>query len=152
MNPTMTYEMLYNNMVKKFTVEKDNTDYNLGDFMLMKAKAKRNAMTVASETSLAVAETKSASLTTVFSYIGEKLKVKKAPERDKTLRKFPLRASFTALCSATLVCALVVCCTVFGLSSPKGGKDNIVSITESDAEIEAIETEETILNTLVENI
>ena len=26
MNSTMTYEMLYNNMVKKFTVEKDNTD------------------------------------------------------------------------------------------------------------------------------
>ena len=146
------YENLFNTMKNGLTVVSKSGEYTLGDYMLMKAKAKRNAMTVASETSLAVAETKSASLTTVFSYIGEKLKVKKAPERDKTLRKFPLRASFTALCSATLVCALVVCCTVFGLSSPKGGKDNIVSITESDAEIEAIETEETILNTLVENI
>ena len=60
------------------------------------------------------------------------------------MRKFPLRASFTALCSATIVCALVVCCTVFGLSSSKVGKENIVSISESDAEIEAIETEETV--------
>lgn len=152
MNQAMTYDQLYSNMVKNFTVEKDNTDYTLGDYMLMKAKAKRNAMTVASNNSLAVATTASTSLTTVFSYIGEKLKVKKAPERDKTMRKFPLRASFTALCSATVVCALVVCCTIFGLSSAKSGIDNVVSIIESDAEIEAIETEETIFTTHTENI
>ena len=152
MNQAMTYDQLYSNMVKNFTVEKDNTDYTLGDYMLMKANAKRNAMTVASGSSLAVADSKSASLTTVFSYIGEKLKVKKAPERDKTMRKFPLRASFTALCSAMIVCALVVCCTVFGLSSTTGGKDNIVSIKESDVDIEAVETEDTILTSLVENI
>ena len=152
MNQAMTYEKLYSNMVKNFTVEKDNTDYTLGDYMLMKAQAKRNAMTVAANTSLAVAETKSASLSTVFSYIGEKLKVKKAPQKDKTIRRFPLRASFTALCSATIVCALVVCCTVFGLSSSKVGKDNIVSISESDVEIEAIETEETISANYFETI
>ena len=152
MNQAMTYDQLYNNMVKNFTVEKDNTDYTLGDYMLMKAQAKKNAMTVAANNSLAVAESRSTSLSTVFSYIGEKLKIKKAPERDKTIRKFPLRASFTALCSATLVCALVVCCTIFGLSSDKSGKDNIVSIVESDSEIEAVETEQTVFNTLVENI
>ena len=152
MNQAMTYDQLYSNMVKNFTVEKDNPDYTLGDYMLMKAKAKRNAMTVASNNSLAVATTASTSLTTVFSYIGEKLKVKKAPERDKTMRKFPLRASFTALCSATIVCALVVCCTIFGLSSTNTGRDNVVSVVESDAEIETIETEQTVLNTLVENI
>ena len=142
----------FSNMVKNFTVEKDNTDYTLGDYMLMKAKAKRNAMTVAAGTSLAVANSSSTSLTTVFSYIGEKLKVKKAPERDKTMRKFPFRASFTALCSATVVCALVVCCTIFGLSSANTGRDNVVSIVESDAEINAIETEDTVFTTLNQNI
>lgn len=144
MNQTMTYDKLYSNMVKNFTVEKDNKDYTLGDYMLMKAQAKRNAMTVAANTSLAVADSKSTSLATIFSYVGEKLKVKKAPVRDKTIRKFPLRASFSALCSATIVCALVVCCTVFGLSSSKTGKENIVSVTENDAEIEQTVVEESL--------
>lgn len=144
MNQAMTYDKLYNNMVKKFTVENDNTDYTLGDYMLMKARTKKNAMTVAANSSLAVAEPKSSSLTTVFSYIGEKLRVKKAPVKDKTMRKFPLRASLSALCSATIVCALVVCCAVFGLSSANGGSDNIVSVTESDAEIEQVVVEETV--------
>ncbi|MBE6536914.1 MAG: hypothetical protein E7673_03065 [Ruminococcaceae bacterium] len=144
MNQHMTYDKLYSNMVKNFTVENDNTDYTLGDYMLMKARSKRNAMIAATETRLAVADTKSTSLTTVFSYVSEKLKVKKAPLKDKTMRKFPLRTSFAALCSATIVCALVVCCTVFGLSSAKAGKDNIVSITETDCEIEQNISEETV--------
>ena len=29
MNQAMTYDQLYNNMVKNFTVEKDNTDYTI---------------------------------------------------------------------------------------------------------------------------
>ena len=144
METAMTYEKLYSNMVKSFTVEKNHEDYKLGDYMLMKARAKRNAMTVAANNGLAVAEAKSASLTTVFSYIGEKLRVKKAPVKDRTMRKFPLRSSLTALCSATIVCALVVFCAVFGLSSAKNEYDNIVSVTESDAEIEQVVVEETV--------
>lgn len=148
----MTYEKLYDNMVKKFTVEKDNKDYTLGDYMLTKARAKRNAMTVAANTGLTVAETKSVSLTNVFSFIGEKLRVKKAPVKNTTMRKFPLRASLTALCSATIVCALVVCCAVFGLSSSSDGMNNIVSITESDAEIEQTSIEETVSTNFFEVI
>lgn len=148
----MTYEKLYDNMVKKFTVEKDNKDYTLGDYMLTKARAKRNAMTVAANTGLTVAETKSVSLTNVFSFIGEKLRVKKAPVKNTTMRKFPLRASLTALCSATIVCALVVCCAVFGLSSSSDGMDNIVSITESDVEIEQTSIEETVSTNFFEVI
>lgn len=145
MNQTMTYDKLYNNMVKKFTVENDHKDYTLGDYMLMKAQAKRNAMTVAKETGIAVHEAKSVSLSVVFSNVMEKLRIKKAPVKDKTIRKFPLRTSFTALCSATLVCALVVCCTVFGLSGAKNsGNDNIVSVQESDSEIEQTVIEETV--------
>lgn len=148
----MTYEKLYDNMVKKFTVEKDNKDYTLGDYMLTKARAKKNAMTVAANTGLTVAETKSVSLTNVFSFIGEKLRVKKAPVKNTTMRKFPFRASLTALCSATIVCALVVCCAVFGLSSSSDGMDNIVSITESDVEIEQTSVEETVSTNFFEVI
>ena len=112
MNQKMTYDKLYSNMVKNFTVENDNTDYTLGDYMLMKAQAKRNAMTVAANNSLAVSAPKSSSLSTAFAYVTEKLKVKKAPVKDKTMRRFPLRTSFSAFCSATIVCALVVCCSL----------------------------------------
>ena len=37
MNTAMTYDKLYSNMVKKFTVEKNNVEYKLGDYMMMKA-------------------------------------------------------------------------------------------------------------------
>ena len=141
---TSNYDALYENMKMRFTVANDGAQYTLGDYMLMKAKAKRNAMTVAANTSLAVAETKSSSLATLFNRVSEKLKIKKAPLKDKTMRRFPLRTSFTALCSATIVCALVVCCAVFGLSSEKSGTENIVSIQESDVEIEQTIVEETI--------
>jgi hypothetical protein len=113
----MTYDQLYNNMVKKFTVEKDNTDYTLGDYMLMKAKSKKNsitAVTTAEVSNLPVArENKETAITTIFTYVNEKLKVKEAPVRDKTIRTFPLRTSLTSFCSALVVCALVVCCSFF---------------------------------------
>ena len=121
----MTYDKLYNNMVRKFTVEKDNQDYNLGDFMLMKAKAKKNEMVAATaDSNLPVArDNKSNALTTVFSYVNDKLTVKEAPIRDRTIRRFPLRTSLSALCSAVVVCALVISCTVFGVTA-NGGTDN----------------------------
>ena len=116
MNSTMNYEQLYNNMVKKFTVENDNIDYKLGDYMLMKAKAKKNAMvTAAASSNLPVArENKESAIAAIFTYVNDKLKVKEAPVRDKTIRSFPLRTSLTSLASALVVCALVVSCVFFG--------------------------------------
>lgn len=136
MNSTMTYEKLYNNMVRKFTVEKDNIDYNLGDFMLMKAKMKRNEMVASeSDSRLPVArDNKSGTLTTVFSYVNDKLTVKKAPVRNKTIRSFPFRTSITAFCSALVVCALVVSCCLFGLSGSLAGSENIVTVNDEEKE------------------
>ena len=132
----MTYEKLYNNMVRKFTVEKDNTDYNLGDYMLMKAKAKKNEMTaLESDSKLPVAhDNKTGALTTVFSYVNDKLTVKKAPVRNKTIRSFPFRTSISAFCSALVVCVLVVSCCLFGLSNSVIGNDNIITVAEEEKE------------------
>jgi hypothetical protein len=132
----MTYEKLYNNMVRKFTVEKDNTDYNLGDYMLMKAKAKKNEMTaLESDSKLPVAhDNKTGALTTVFSYVNDKLTVKKAPVRNKTIRSFPFRTSISAFCSALVVCVLVVSCCMFGLSNSVIGNDNIITVAEEEKE------------------
>ena len=140
---SMTYDKLYNNMVRKFTVEKDNQDYNLGDFMLMKAKAKKNEMVAATaDSNLPVARyNKSNALTTVFSYVNDKLTVKKAPVRNKTIRSFPFRTSFTAFCSALIVCALVVSCCFFGLSNSVISNDNVIATEQSETENEINETE-----------
>ena len=140
---SMTYDKLYNNMVRKFTVEKDNQDYNLGDFMLMKAKAKKNEMVAATaDSNLPVArDNKSNALTTVFSYVNDKLTVKKAPVRNKTIRSFPFRTSFTAFCSALIVCALVVSCCFFGLSNSVISNDNVIATEQSETKNEINETE-----------
>ena len=121
MNSTMTYEQLYDNMVKKFTVEKDNIDYKLGDYMLMKAQSKKNSMTAvttAATSNLPVArENKETAITTIFTYVNDKLKVKEAPVRDKTRRSFPFKTSLASFCSAIVVCALVVCCSFFAIKA-----------------------------------
>ena len=145
---SMTYDKLYNNMVRKFTVEKDNQDYNLGDYMLMKAKAKKNEMVAATaDSNLPVArDNKSNALTTVFSYVNDKLTVKKAPVRNKTIRSFPFRTSFTAFCSALIVCALVVSCCFFGLSNSVIGNDNVIATEQSETENEITETETAFVN------
>jgi hypothetical protein len=142
----ITYEQLYNNMVNKFTVEKDNQDYKLGEYMLMKAKAKREAAMVAvsEKPALPVVRTKSnatGAIAAAFSYVNDKLTVKEAPVRDKTLRAFPLRTSLTAFCSALVVCGLVVCCSIFGIKGNVAGNDNVIraeqvaEITEENAEL-----------------
>lgn len=136
MNSTMTYEMLYSNMVKKFTVEKDNTDYKLGEYMLMKADASK----AAESSNLPVAShvaSQTKAISAFFSYVSDKLTVKEAPVRDKTIRSFPFRTSIAAFCSALVMCAMVVCCAAFGLVN--NGGDAVVN---ADAYYEEITTED----------
>ncbi len=134
MNSAMTYEKLYDNMIKKFTVESNKNDYTLGDYMLMKAQNKKNAMTVSKESSglPVAADSKDNAIAAIFSYVNDKLTVKEAPVRDKTMRSFPLRTSFSAFCSALIVCALVVSCGFFGLTSL--ASINNVASTEEEIE------------------
>ena len=145
MNSTMTYETLYNNMVKKFTVGKDEKDYKLGEYMLMKARAKKEtAMVAASEknNALPVVRAKNNAGTAIaaaFSYVNDKLTVKEAPVRDRTMRSFPLRTSLTAFGSALVVCGLVVCCGVFGFKAASPETDNIVSASETPETVEQTE-------------
>jgi len=133
MNSTMTYEQLYSNMVKKFTVEKDNTDYKLGEYMLMKADARK----VAESSNLPVAthaSSQTKAISAFFSYVSDKLTVKEAPVRDKTIRSFPFRTSIAAFCSALVMCAMVVCCAAFGIINNSNGD----SVVNADAYYEEI--------------
>ena len=148
MNNSMTYEELYSSMVKKFTVEKNNVDYRLGDYMLMKARAKSSSTEVKAEAPAATSNlpvkinrnTDTKALSTIISYVNEKLMVKEAPVRDKTIRSFPLRTSITAFCSAIVVCALVISSAVFGINT-SDGYDNTVKVEEMN-EVEMVDTED----------
>ena len=117
MNTNMTYEKLYSDMVKKFTVEKDNKDYKLGEYMLMKAKSAK-ATTQNSLMPVSRADfSGTRAISAVFNYVSDKLTVREAPVRDKTIRRFPLRTSVTAFCSALVVCALVFSYGLIGFKS-----------------------------------
>lgn len=127
MDTAITYEQLYSNMVKKFTIEKDKKDYKLGDYMLMKARAKKSESAVSNLPAVSFRQTITTSLVSLASFVNDKLTIKEAPIRDRTIRKFPFRTSLSALCSAVLVCALVVSCALFGIKGSTGSGDTVES-------------------------
>ena len=115
MTTTMNqYDALYTNLKNQFTVIYNGTECTVGDFMLMKANKR-------SESSLPIATTaRTASIATIVEYVNDKLTVKNAPIKDKTIKSFPFRTSISALLSATAACALVLSCGIFSLSGASG--------------------------------
>ena len=126
------YDALYTNLKNQFIVIYQGAECTVGDFMRMKANKK-------SESSLPIANTtaKSTSLSTIVEYVNDKLTVKQAPIKDKTIKSFPMRTSVSALLSATAACALVLSCGIFslsgaaGLNTPKTAEKPETSYTES---------------------
>ena len=107
------YETLYNNMKNKFTVVSDSNEYTLGEYMSMKA----NAKTQTSNLPVARNDNQNHSIAAIFSYVNEKLAVKKPPVREKVMRKFPFRTSAAAFLSAIVACALMFSYGIFSLNS-----------------------------------
>ena len=145
MNP---YDALYTNLKNQFTVIYNNTECTVGDFMLMKANKK-------TESSLPIVTTaKTTSLATIVEYVNDKLTVKQAPVKDKTIRKFPFRTSFSALLSATAACALVMSCGIFSLTGGKGANAPYTAekpdASYSDTMIPQLVEEEILYETFVE--
>ena len=130
------YDALYTNLKNQFTVIYNGNECTVGDFMLMKANKK-------SESNLPVAAThKTASIATFVEYVNDKLTVKTAPIKDKTIKRFPLRTSFSALLSATAACALILSCGIFALTGAKNlGANNYVA--ENTSYTETYSAEET---------
>ena len=131
MTTNITYNQLYSDMAKCFCVSRGGEEYKLGDYMRMKAQAKTVKEEAKSEEKksqsnlpiLATVKTQAPIvISSFFSYVNDKLTVKNAPVRDKTIRRFPLRTSITALCSALLICVLTVCYGVIGLRSSESNE------------------------------
>jgi len=127
MNTTNVYEDLYNKMKNSFTVVNDNSEYTLGDYMLMKAGAKTES------SSLPAVRTSSGDMvvSTFFKYVNEKLTLKRAPAKDKTIRRFPFRTSLAAMLSAVIACTLIISYGIIALRGATGTVPPTVEITET---------------------
>ena len=127
MTTTMnSYDALYTNLKNQFTVVYNGKDCTVGDFMLMKSQQR-------SESALPIVTTtaKNTSLATIVDYVNDRLTVKKAPVKDKTIRNFPMRTSLSAMLSATAACALVISCGVFALNTSSQASTNTSLNTEN---------------------
>ncbi len=119
---TNTYDRLYENMKQRFTVAEDGNAYTLGEFMLMKAANTKkpetsSSLPVAVKTAVTKSET---AVSSVISFVDEKLTIKQAPVKDKTIKAFPLRASASAFFTAAVACAFILSFVLIGVRAMSG--------------------------------
>ncbi|MBO5946396.1 MAG: hypothetical protein J6Q69_07305 [Clostridia bacterium] len=133
MTAVNAYEKLYMNMKNKFTVVNDNCEYTLGEYMSMKADAKANKSGLPA-TSTAKADTHS--ISAIFSYVNDKLTVKKAPVKDKTMRRFPMRTALASFFSAAVACAFIFS---FGMLSMNSASSMPSTVEADESIVENVE-------------
>ncbi len=111
MNSYNVYEKLYNNTKSKFAVVSGDNEYTLGEYMMMKAekKAEKSHLPAAK----ALTATTGKAVSSIFSYITDKITIKNPPAKDKIIRKFPMRTSAAAFLSAILMSALALSFALF---------------------------------------
>ncbi len=136
------YDRLYENMKARFTVVSDNSEYTLGDYMRMQAAKKENR-----ETALAVKSTRGeGALISVINYVTDKLAVKAPALKDKTIRRFPVRASASAFLSAVAACSLVLSIGIIGARTLNIGKPAEESASLSETQTDLSETEQPLIH------
>ncbi len=124
------YDTLYENLKDRFTVVYEGCDCTLGDYMLIKAGKRQMSE---SELPAPVSSDKTHALTSIVDYVAAHFTVKNAPAREKTIRRFPLRSSMSAIFTAAAACALVFSLGIFSLT----GSGIISPYTADSAESEA---------------
>lgn len=126
---TNSYDRLYENMKQRFTVSADNTEYTIGEYMLMRADVKKTentALPVAVQTAVTKSEKAVSGLVT---FVDDKLTIKEPPVKDKTLKAFPFRASASAFLTASVACAFILSFALIGvktLSTPSTEANDVV--------------------------
>ena len=114
---TNSYDKLYENMKQRFTISSDDSEYTIGEYMIMIAdrkKAENAALPVAVQTAVAKSEV---AVTNIVSYVDDKLTIKQAPVKDKTIKSFPFRASASAFFTASVACAFILSFAFIGLQA-----------------------------------
>ena len=130
MNNQNAYEKLYNDMKNQFTVISNDCKYTLGDYMSMKANAPTTNLPAVKNAN------DNHAIAAVFSYVNDKLAVKKAPVKDKTIRAFPLRTSAASFLTAIVACALIFS---YGIFTVRANTAATVEAGESTSETEVCE-------------
>ena len=130
---TNNYDKLYENMKQRFTISSENNEYTIGEYMLMKADVKKTEsknLPVAVKTAVTKSET---AVTSIVSFVDDKLTIKQAPVKDKTIKAFPFRASASAFLTASVACAFVLSFALIGaraLSTPAPAANEIIEMEE----------------------
>jgi hypothetical protein len=129
---TNNYDKLYNNMKQRFTISQNDTEYTLGEYMLMRADSKKTettALPVAVQTAVTRSEV---AVSNIVSFVDDKLTIKQPPVKDKTIRAFPFRASASAFLTASVACAFLLSFVLIGAKSMNNQKPvaNDTVITE----------------------
>ena len=124
-------------MKNKFTVTNGDSEYTLGDFMRMKASANTKTSNLPAMRNNAGSK----KIAAVFSYVNDKLTVKKAPVKDKTIRAFPFRTSAAAFLSAIVVCTMVFSYGLFSVRNSGTTTQPVVEAGELNEDIEITQSE-----------
>ncbi len=128
------YDRLYENMKQRFTISQDNNEYTIGEYMLFKAESKKTEtsnLPVAANTAVTRSEM---AMSNIVSFVDDKLTIKQAPVKDKTIKAFPFRASASAFLTASVACAFILSFVLIGvkaLSTPAPSV-NGVAVSESE--------------------
>ena len=119
---TNNYEKLYENMKQRFTVSADDAEYTLGEYMLKKAGSQKAESAASLPVAMKTAVTRSEmAVSGIVTFVDEKLTIKQAPVKDKTIKSFPFRASASAFFTAAVACAFILSFALIGakaLSTP----------------------------------
>jgi hypothetical protein len=131
---TNNYDKLYENMKQRFTVSQNDTTYTLGEYMLMKADGKKNENAALPVAVMSAVTKSEVAVTNIVSFVDDKLTIKQAPVKDKTIRAFPFRASASAFLTASVACAFLLSFVLIGAKSMTNQTPvaNDVVITESE--------------------
>ena len=118
---TNSYDKLYESMKDRFTVVNENTEYTLGDYMLMKAGKKKedSLLPVLQRSNVGKGER---TVAMVVSYVSDKLTIKQPPAKDKTIKAFPFRASASAFLSAVVACTFMLSFVLVGARLMSGSE------------------------------
>ena len=118
---TNSYDKLYESMKDRFTVVNENTEYTLGDYMLMKAGKKKedSLLPVLQRSNVGKGER---TVAMVVSYVSDKLTIKQPPVKDKTIKAFPFRASASAFLSAVVACTFMLSFVLVGARLMSGSE------------------------------
>ena len=111
---TDRYEQLLNTMKNRFTVDNSGNDCTLGEYMLMKANAKKEQTALVVAKNAAVVAKGERAAQALVTYVSDKLVIKTPPVKDKTIKSFPLRTSASALLSASVACAFIFSFCIIG--------------------------------------